>query len=178
MGPAWGRALIGGPPIAFANAVPRGDIGIVSASGTGLQEVSSLLARFGHGVSHGIGVGGRDLKEAVGGLMTLQALAALDADPATRHIVLISKPPSDTVAANIVARISNSKKTHTVCFLGLPSMTLPANARFAATLQAAAEDAGGFKLPAASSPDARQRHGAIRGLYTGGTLCAEAQLVL
>jgi FdrA protein len=178
MGPDCGTCIIGGVPIAFANAVPRGDIGIVSASGTGLQEVSSLLGRFGGGVSHGIGVGGRDLKEAVGGVMTLQALEALDADPATRHIVLISKPPAENVAARIVARISNSRKTFTVCFLGARAMTLPPNARFAATLQEAAEDAGGFKVLLSSPADLPVREGAIRGLYAGGTLCAEAQLVL
>src|SRR5262249_2318099 len=66
MGPDCGTALIGGAPLAFANAVPRGDVGIISASGTGLQEVSCLLGRLGGGVSHGIGVGGRDLDERVG----------------------------------------------------------------------------------------------------------------
>src|SRR5207237_2293076 len=73
MGPDCGSALIGGTPLAFANAVPRGDIGIVSASGTGLQEVSSIIARLGGGVSHGIGVGGRDLDERVGALGMLAA---------------------------------------------------------------------------------------------------------
>jgi len=81
MGPDCGTALIGGAPLAFANAVPRGDIGIVSASGTGLQEVSSLIARMGGGVSHGIGVGGRDLDERVGALGMLSALELLEADP-------------------------------------------------------------------------------------------------
>ncbi|HEX6530377.1 MAG TPA: hypothetical protein VF004_11205, partial [Burkholderiales bacterium] len=55
MGPDCGTALIAGTPLAFANAVPRGDIGIVSASGTGLQEVAALIARMGGGISHGIG---------------------------------------------------------------------------------------------------------------------------
>ena len=88
MGPDCGTALISGTPIAFANAVPRGDVGIVSASGTGLQEVSCLLARSGRGVSHGIGVGGRDLSAAVGGIMTLAAMDALEADPATKSIIV------------------------------------------------------------------------------------------
>jgi len=96
MGPDCGTALIAGTPIAFANAVPRGDIGIVSASGTGLQEVSSLIARLGGGVSHGIGVGGRDLDARIGALGTLAAMEALERDPATSKIVLISKPPSLT----------------------------------------------------------------------------------
>src|SRR3954469_21406751 len=105
MGPDCGTALIGGAPIAFANVVPRGDVGLISASGTGLQEVTCLLARAGRGVSHGIGVGGRDLSEAVGGLMTLAAFDALEADPATRHIVIISKPPSKAVADKVQARV-------------------------------------------------------------------------
>ena len=85
MGPDCGTALIAGTPIAFANAVPRGDIGIVSASGTGLQEVSTLIARMGGGVSHGIGVGGRDLDARIGALGMLGAIDALEADPATPH---------------------------------------------------------------------------------------------
>ncbi|HLT02660.1 MAG TPA: hypothetical protein VK001_10785, partial [Geminicoccaceae bacterium] len=93
MGPDCGTALISGTPLAFANRVRRGGIGIVSASGTGLQEVSSLIDRGGGGVSHGIGVGSRDLCEEVGGAMTLMALDALDEDPDTEHVVLLSKPP-------------------------------------------------------------------------------------
>ena len=93
MGPDCGTALIAGTPLAFANAVPRGDIGIVSASGTGLQEVSCLLARMGRGVSHGIGVGGRDLDERVGALATLAAIDALEQDPRTATIVLLSSRP-------------------------------------------------------------------------------------
>ena len=103
MGPDCGTALIAGTPVAFANAVPRGDIGIVSASGTGLQEVSCLIARLGGGVSHGIGVGGRDLDERVGALGTLAAIDALEADAATRTIVLISKPPAPAVADEVLA---------------------------------------------------------------------------
>jgi FdrA protein len=107
MGPDCGTALIGGMPIAFANAVPRGDIGLVSASGTGLQEVSTLIARLGGGVSHGIGVGGRDLDERVGGLATLAALDALAQDPGTRRIVLISKPPRPRWRARCSSARSN-----------------------------------------------------------------------
>lgn len=178
MGPDCGTSLVAGTALAFANAVPRGDIGLVSASGTGLQEVSCLLARAGHGVSHGIGVGGRDLHDAVGGLMTLAAIDALDADPATRHIVVISKPPSPAVTARIVARIARSAKPFTLCLLGTAQVELPADARLALTLQQAAEIAGGFTLPAPPPADLPRRRGSIKGLYTGGTLCAEAQLIL
>src|SRR6185436_18677675 len=140
MGPDCGTALIGGMPIAFANAVPRGDIGLVSASGTGLQEVSTLIARLGGGVSHGIGVGGRDLDERVGGLGTLAALDALEADGGTKTIVLISKPPASAVAERVLERLARCAKRSVVCFLGLEKPGL------ARTLLEAAEMAMGKKL--------------------------------
>jgi len=172
MGPDCGTALIGGAPIAFANAVPRGGVGLVSASGTGLQEVSTLLARRGEGVSHGIGVGGRDLSAEVGGRMTLAALAALEADPATTRIVVISKPPAPEVTARIAARAQRCRKPVTLCLLGDTARKLPPPVRLARTL----EEAGGGS-PRTRPPATRAR-GLIRGLYCGGTLCAEAQIVL
>jgi FdrA protein len=167
MGPDCGTALIAGTPLAFANAVPRGDVGIVSASGTGLQEVSTLLARMGQGVSQGIGVGGRDLYREVGGLMTLAAIDALEADPATRRIVVLSKPPAPQVTRKILARAKRCRKPVTLCLLGAK----PA-AGIARTLEAAA----GFE-PGEEEVRAHAK-GAIRGLFCGGTLCAEAQIVL
>jgi FdrA protein len=178
MGPDCGTAWLGGAPLAFANAVMRGAIGLVSASGTGLQEVACLLAQLGTGISHGIGVGGRDLGERVGGLGMLAAIDALDADPATREIMLISKPPAPSVAARLADRIAASRKRFTVCFLGLDRLDLPANARFAPTLHAAAEAASGRKLAGVAPFLSAKRKGTIRGLFSGGTLCAEAQLVL
>jgi FdrA protein len=178
MGPDCGTSIIGGAPLAFANAVPRGDVGIISASGTGLQEVSSLLARAGGGVSQAIGVGGRDLKDEVGGLMSFAARDALDADPATRHIVVISKPPSAKVAAKLLARVGRSRKPVTVCLLGAHGAKLPRNAGFAPTLLAAAERAAGKRIRGARKAPVAPRKGWIRGLFCGGTLCAEAQLVL
>jgi len=172
MGPDCGTALIGGVPLAFANAVPRGDTGIVSASGTGLQEVSTLLARAGRGVSHGIGVGGRDLTRKVAGRMTLAALDALDADPATRRIIVISKPPAPAVAKKIVARAGRSKKPVVLCLLGVGKMKLPRNVTLARTLEAAA---GIFPEKKITQVKAK---GKIRGLFCGGTLCAEARIVL
>ncbi len=170
MGPDCGTALIAGTPLAFANAVPRGDIGIVSASGTGLQEVSCLIARMGGGVSHAIGVGGRDLDERVGALGTLSAIEALDADRATRTLVLISKPPAPRVAEQVLARLSQSRKPGVVCFLGLEK---PGIAR---TLREAAELATGSKIPDVELGK-RKIKGRVHGLYCGGTLCSEAELV-
>jgi FdrA protein len=181
MGPDCGTAIIGGVPLAFANRVRRGDIGVIGASGTGIQEVTSLISEAGGGISHAIGVGGRDLSQAVGGISTHMAIDALDADPATRRIVLISKPPHPSVARAVLARVAQSTKPFTVCFLGADGTELPANARFASTLRAAAEDAlGGLELGAAFALSPRQSRacGRIVGLFSGGTLCTEAQLVL
>src|SRR5205814_1290090 len=96
MGPDCGTAIVNGVPLGFANVVSRGRIGIAAASGTGAQEVMSTIARCGEGVSHVIGVGGRDLSDAVGGLAMEQAIDALAADPATSVVCVIGKPPGVT----------------------------------------------------------------------------------
>jgi FdrA protein len=185
MGPDCGSAIIGGVPLAFANVVPSGGVGIVSASGTGLQEVSTLLARNGVGISHAIGVGGRDLKRAVGGITTLMAIRALDCDPNTRHIVLISKPPDPTIAKLILERVGKSTKTFTTCFLGLDEFELPANAGAVPDLRSAAEHAMSGKRiawtirrpdPAALALGIGRARTKVQGLFCGGTLCAEAQV--
>src|SRR6185436_11078667 len=170
MGPDCGTALIAGTPLAFANAVPRGDIGIISASGTGLQEVSCLLARMGKGVSHGIGVGGRDLDARVGALATLDAIDALEQDAGTATIVLISKPPAPRVAEQVLQRLARCRKKTVVCFLGLDRSGL------APTLLAAAEMAAGSVIEQ-SEQQTRKTKGRVHGLYCGGTLCSEAELI-
>jgi FdrA protein len=178
MGPDCGTALIGGTPLAFANAVPRGDVGIVSASGTGLQEVASLIARMGGGISHGIGVGGRDLDARIGALGTLAAIVALDEDPATAKIVLVSKPPAPDVAQRVLERVKASAKPCVVCFLGLENANRGQSPIFAGTLTEAAERAAGSKLQAMAIPGSKSiTAGRVEGLYCGGTLCAEAELI-
>ena len=187
MGPDCGTAVIGGAPLAFANRLKRGRIGIIGASGTGTQEVSCLLSEAGEGISHAIGVGGRDLKHEIGGITTLMAIDALDADPQTDRVVLISKPPHPDVAKAVLARIGESPKPYTVCFIGAGSTDLPQNARFAGTLKEAAETTlgsgrrigGNFDIAAVASrlPRRKAAH-RIEGLFAGGTLCAEAQTIL
>jgi len=178
MGPDCGTAIIAGVPLGFANVVPRGDIGIIGASGTGVQEVSCLIARNGRGISHAIGTGGRDLRQEVGAITTLMAIDALDADEATAHIVLISKPPAEAVARSVLDRVARSEKPFTICFLGSQDLALPANARGAATLKAAAEIAAGSPMASAAKPTLGPVHGKhVRGLFAGGTLCTEAQIV-
>lgn len=199
MGPGAGTTIINGVALGFANVVPDGPVGIVSAAGTGLQEVSTLLAKRGIGLTQGLGVGGRDLKEDVGGLMMLSALEALQADPATEVIVLISKPPSEAVSQKVFAQVGQSPKPTVVCFMGsLPDLTGLKNAVAAATLHEAAHlaaVAGGAKLPkleqALKDEQAELRLVAgelrqglateqryLRGLYSGGTLCYETQVIL
>ena len=181
MGPDCGTSIINGVPLAFANELPRGDIGIVGASGTGIQEVSCLLAVMGKGISHAIGVGGRDLTQQVGGISTLMALDMLEADVATRHIVIISKPPAADVAEAVLARVASSSKTFTICFIGGDKPDLPANAVWVSTLAAAAESAGGTLLEdenLTSEANGSSVAGSLlRGLFCGGTLCAEAQVI-
>jgi FdrA protein len=185
MGPDCGTAIIGGVPLGFANAVPRGNTGIVAASGTGLQEISSLIARGGQGISHAIGVGGRDLKEAVGGLMTLLAIDALDRDLGTARIIVISKPPEPAVARRILERVARSKKPFIICFIGADEMSVPANVVLFFDLRSAAQHALGGQRFATSepvpSPAALARRVApgrskVKGFFSGGTLCAEAQV--
>ena len=180
MGPDCGTAIISGVPLGFANALPRGDIGIIGASGTGIQEVSCLIARAGRGISHAIGTGGRDLKADIGGITTLMAIDLLEADVATRHIVLISKPPAPEVARTILARAGRSAKPFTICFLGSAATVLPANVRQVATLAEAAELAtGALQIGGGTTParDVLVPGPHVCGLFAGGTFCAEAQVV-
>jgi len=187
MGPDCGTAIINDVPLAFANRVPSGKIGIIGASGTGIQEISCLIARGGGGISHAIGVGGRDLKAEVGGITTLMAIDQLDADPRTDHIVLVSKPAASTVAARVAARIGESSKTFTVCFLGGDDVDLPANAKTARTLRDAArlalgqtpmDESGALRANSLDGANVVGERTEIRGLFAGGTLCAEAQLIM
>ena len=185
MGPDCGTAVIGGAPLAFANKLNRGSIGIIGASGTGIQEVSCLISEAGGGISHAIGVGGRDLKKEIGGITTLMAIDALNADTSTDRVVLISKPPHPDVAQSVIKRIAGSSKPFIVCFIGAQSAELPPNAQFAQTLKQAAELAlngrvgGTFDASIeVARHNSRRRAGKIVGLYSGGTLCAEAQVIL
>jgi FdrA protein len=157
MGPDCGTAILNGVPLGFANAVPRGRIGLVSASGTGLQQVTALLASQGEGVSQAIGVGGRDLSEAVGGLMTFQALDALAADPTTEIIVMIGKPPAPAVRARVEARLRAAGKPCVLALLG----------------QGVKEGRDATVHAVATLEDA-----AWAALYAGGTLAHEAVLIL
>ena len=184
MGPDCGTAIIGGVGLAFANIVRRGPVGVVGASGTGIQAVTSLLDRLGVGVSHAIGCGSHDLSEAVGAVTTIQGLEALEADTSTEAILIISKPPARVVSAQIRERAERAQKPVICCFLGEAEgpQTLADAALQAA--RAVGRDVSSADL--ARTPErvqeARARAGSqqryLRGLFAGGTLAYEAQLVL
>ena len=174
MGPDCGTAVVGGVGLGFANVVRPGPIGLVAASGTGAQQVMSLLDQAGTGVSHVLGVGGRDLSAEISGRSTLQALRALDADPATELIVVVSKPPAPEVGDLIR---SAARRLTTPVRFGLLGD--------GGDLTDVAEDAlGAVGVPVPSwlswLPPRRAhppRAGLLRGLFAGGTLCQEAALI-
>jgi FdrA protein len=176
MGPDCGTAILDGVGLGFANVVERGPVGIVGASGTGIQEIACLLDARGIGISHAIGVGGRDLSVDVGGLMTLRALELLGHDSDTEVVVVVSKPPDPEVARRVRAVADTLGKPVVTCLLGLVgSLTAAAAdaARAAGGANETAGDDGADRPPRARGPGT----GVIAGLFSGGTLCEEARLV-
>lgn len=198
MGPDCGTAIINNVAIGFANVVKSGPIGVVAAAGTGLQQVTVLIDQEGLGITQGIGTGGRDLSKDVGGISMLQGIDMLDNDKNTKVIVLVSKPPSSEVMRKILERAASCRKPVVVNFLGGDMTTISeAGLTPALTLEEAAYKAVDlvkhqkfrdikFSLSdakirsivdrEAESLDSNQKY--IRGLYSGGTLCYEATLIL
>jgi succinyl-CoA synthetase alpha subunit len=194
MGPDCGTAIINGIPLAFANVVNRGEIGIVAASGTGLQEVSSIISNEGAGISQAIGTGGRDVRQEVGGITFIDGLRALAADDATRVIVLVSKPPDKAVLDRINEVVEGIDKPVVRAFLGAAPVG-PGDAR---TLEEAALKAVALWRegdPREINVTLESRDAAIwdrtellarrctddqkyvRALMSGGTFAAEAQVL-
>lgn len=173
MGPDCGTAVIDGVGLGFANVVRPGPVAIVAASGTGAQHLLTLLAGVDVGVTHCIGVGGRDLSAAIGGSTTLAALDRLADDDRITTIVLVSKPPSDEVAAAVTARAEQLGRTIVTGYLGAERDDLTATA----ARVAAAVGATWTEPPSWGSAATTAASGHLRGLFTGGTLCYEAMLV-
>jgi len=187
MGPDCGTAIVNGVGLGFANRIRRGPIGVVAASGTGLQQVTSRIHQFGGGITHALGTGGRDLSEQVGAMTARQGLDLLDRDPDTKVIVLISKPPSSRMAGDLIDAARLSQKPVVVDFIGYSTATRRIdNVYFAPSFDETAEMAVQF---AATPPEAHppigidlgsfapgQRY--LRGLFSGGTLAYETLLVL
>ncbi len=197
MGPDCGTAIINGVPLAFANVVNRGGIGVAAASGTGLQEVTCLISNAGEGISQAIGTGGRDIKEEVGGIMFVSAMEALAKDENTKVVLLVSKPPHNTVLEKIGKTIETIHKPVAAVFLGADKKTLEVYDFAAAdTLEEAAALAVRLLKepckPMPTGPDEPFRQIAekeskpgkgsdqkyLRALYSGGTFCGEAQVIL
>jgi len=198
MGPDCGTAIINGVPLAFANVINKGRIGLVGASGTGLQEVTTIISKNGGGISQAIGTGGRDVKKDIGGIMFIDALRALAEDPHTDVITLVSKPPHQDVLQKIAAEIKNINKPVVAIFIGADKAIIEAsgaiaaqNLEEAALLSVALEK--GTPLSAvhdflqnrtkdiifkAKELAQKAKGKYLRGLFSGGTLCDEGQLVL
>ena len=198
MGPDCGTAIIGQARLGFANVVQPGPVGIVGASGTGIQELCVLLHRQGVGISHAIGTGGRDLDAVVGGITMLAAIDYLEMDARTKIILLTSKPPNPEVAKKVLESAARCSKPVVVNFLGGdPGMIAAFGLTPAATLEEAARkvlsltlaDATEYRgtgmtenllqdLSAKSAQVLRAEQTCLRGLFSGGTLCYEAMLIL
>ena len=197
MGPDCGTAILAGTGIGFANVVRRGRIGVVAASGTGLQEFTCLVHRSGLGISHGFGTGSRDLSDEVGGLSTLTAIGALEEDPGTDVIAVISKPPGESALRAIIDRLNQCDKPSVACFLGPRVGSLRDDVRFeigatvdeavAAALRLVGASASKISVGSEDQCNALARGEAermasgqvhVRGLFAGGTFCYQAQQVM
>lgn len=180
MGPDCGTAMIAGSPLAFANVLPEGGIGVIGASGTGIQEVTSQIALHQQGISHAIGLGGRDLSAEVGGISALTALEMLAADESTRVIAFVSKPPAPQVRARIINAMQKVGKPVVALFLGnKPEQRREGNVWLANSLSDAAQLAVLLMRVAQQrliQPEVAGK--GIYGLYAGGTLAAEAAMLL
>ena len=174
MGPDCGTAVIGGVGLGFANVVRPGPVGIVAASGTGAQHLMTLLDGAGVGVSHCLGVGGRDLSEGVGGRSTIRALDLLAADEATEVIVLVSKPPSPSVAEKVRDHAEALGKPVLLGLLGKGQPDITDTAQ--RTVEAAGR-AWRLEQELVGSVESGRGGGFLRGLFAGGTLCDEAMLI-
>jgi FdrA protein len=188
MGPDCGTAILNGIGLGFANRLRRGNIGIVGASGTGMQAISSQIDALGAGISQAIGTGSRDLSEKIGAITTLQALDLMGHDPETQVIVLVSKPPSAEVATRVLATANELGKPVIVDFIGYPppgrrmgnlvfATSLDETAHLAVEQLASIGTEGAESQPKQSNDKLPERR-YIRGLFSGGTLAYETMLGL
>ncbi|PKM90381.1 MAG: FdrA family protein [Firmicutes bacterium HGW-Firmicutes-10] len=196
MGPDCGTAIINGVALGFANVVRKGNIGLVAASGTGLQELTVIIDKLGGGISQALGTGGRDLKKDIGGKMMLLALDALANDPETQVIGIVSKPPAKEVMVKILDKVKTIAKPVVACFLGGdPSLVEGTDTIATETIEEAAkqlvklskgelttdlqlyseEELNGLVESEVSKLQGQKY---LRGLYTGGTLAYEGMLIL
>jgi succinyl-CoA synthetase alpha subunit len=196
LGPECGTSIVDGEGFGIWNSVRRGPIGIACNTGSGIQELSCLVDKV--GISHAFGVGTRDFSQKIGGAGILSALKFLAADDKTRVILVAARFPTTTVARRMLDAVKGARKPAVVCFLGVggrvkfpngvvPAQTLEEAATHAVSL---AEKRNLGETIFALSPDqikkiakseySRFGYGQryIRGLYSGGMLCTEAQVIL
>lgn len=188
MGPDCGTGIIKGVPIAFTNNVTPGKIGIVGASGTGIQELTTIIDRLGEGVTNAIGTGGRDLSEHIGAITMMDSINAMEEDKDTEVIIVISKPPAEKVRNQVVERLRHFKKPVVTLFLGEKPEVHEENFYHAYTLDEAARIAvrllrnekvqgDKFKVNVDKNFSAKENK-TIKGYYSGGTLAAEAAMMI
>jgi len=196
MGPDCGTSIINHKVLGFGNTIREGPIGLVSASGTGLQEVTTLIHKAGLGISQAIGTGGGDLSEQVGGITMIEGLELLEADEQTKVIVLVSKPPAPGTMEKVLEVARRCRKHLVVNFLGgnisprllgnlMPATTLEDAARIACELAGVKPKVAASSIPNETISIALAEHGKlaesqqyIRGLFAGGTLCYESETIL
>ncbi|MCQ9288355.1 acyl-CoA synthetase FdrA [Staphylococcus gallinarum] len=188
MGPDCGTGIIHGLPLAFTNIVNEGDIGIVGASGTGIQEVTTIIDREGKGVTNAIGTGGRDLSSEVGAITMLDSIKALNQDPTVKVITVISKPPAKEVEEQVLNVLRNIEKPVVTLFLGAKPTYTETNIYHAYTLEEAARVS--VQLSNGETPNFKPRlfenisanltakQDGIKGFYSGGTLASEAAMLV
>lgn len=182
MGPDCGTGIIGGIPLAFANVINEGNIGIVGASGTGIQEVTTIIHKLGGGITHAIGTGGRDLSEEIQAITAIEALKGLHAHDETDVIVFISKPPHPTVRDEVIKVMQKFSKPVVAIFLGEKLSGTEGNITYAWNLEQAAREAISLSKEKREKPvDSTgylQTQTGVLGLYSGGTLAYEAAMML
>ncbi len=194
MGPDCGTSLLGGVGIGFANVVRKGSIGVIGTSGTGLQEFTSQVHNEGFGISHAIGTGSHDLSDRIGGLTTLMAIDVIEADPKTKVIALISKPPGAEALAKLSERLRACRKPVVGCFLGIPNEIeagtsfrqahlIDEAVRLSVTLIGGTPVNLQDHLPPESEVTSRElsswspEQKYVRGVFAGGTFCYQSQQI-
>lgn len=180
MGPDCGTAYLAGAPLAFSNVAPQGNIGIIGASGTGIQELISQITLTGQGITNAIGLGGRDLTAEIGGVSAMTAIELLASDPQSDVIAFVSKPPAKEIRSKVIDKLKAQGKPVVALFLGTkPEIKQDGNLYFTETLDETARVAamlGRVEKAAALQPSAKGKK--ISGLYAGGTLAAECAMLL
>ena len=201
MGPEAGTSILNGTVFGFGNRVRKGSIGIIGASGTGIQESSTMIDLFGEGISHGIGVGGRDLRNDIGGMMTMKAMEIFENDPNTKAVLLVSKPVDNYIRNKIINKINNfSKKNYVLCLIGDNENSVDtAKIKFSKSIQMSVlkilkllddnvykktkdvvrnQINDSIKLSESLSKDLNEGQKFVRGFFAGGTLCYESKIIL